>query len=197
MTAASGLVHEEMHGKDFAQNGGTFEMVQLWVNLPAKSKMTQPRYQSLTKESIPEVPLPNGAGTARLVAGEYQGHKGPAKTFTPINLWNLHVKEGKRAELLLPRGFTTALFVLRGNLRLEDGTVVEEGELASFDKDDDLLAFTAGTDALVLLMNGQPLNEEIVGQGPFVMNTVDELRQAFLDFQDGKMGTLGRITGSD
>jgi redox-sensitive bicupin YhaK (pirin superfamily) len=134
MTAASGLVHEELHGRGFAQRGGLFEMVQLWVNLPAKHKMAPPRYQSIFATQIPEVKLPDGRGSFRVIAGEFAGEKGPASTFTPIDVWDLRLESSRPMDLALPDGYTTALVVLRGSLRVGGSEPIREAEVALFDR---------------------------------------------------------------
>ncbi|MBP6602334.1 MAG: pirin family protein [Verrucomicrobiales bacterium] len=189
MTAASGLLHEEYHSEDFAKRGGTFEMAQLWVNLPAKDKGAAPRYQSILKEDIPVVVLPDDAGSVRVIAGEFDGNRGPAKTFTPINLWDIHLKSGKSAKLFVEDGHTTALLICRGSIQI-DGRSAAEGALVNFDREGTDVVLQASADSHVMLMSGEPLQEPIVGQGPFVMNTQAEIRQAFQDFQQGAMGSL-------
>lgn len=196
MTAASGLVHEEFHGKDFAKKGGPFEMVQLWVNLPAKNKMTSPRYQGIRNEDIPTVSLRNASGTARIISGELQGVKGPAKTFSEVNLWDLRLKTGE-ATLETPEGHTTALFVLSGKIKTSEGKIIDEAEMAIFEREGKALSFSVEEDAKVLFLGGAPLNEPIVGYGPFVMNTQMEIAQAFKDYEAGKMGVLQRIEGAE
>lgn len=191
MTAASGLVHEEFHGRDFAKTGGPFEMIQLWVNLPARAKMSPPRYQAILKTEIPVVELPGGAGTLRIIAGEAWGARGPAKTFTPVNLWDVVVKAGKRVSLTVPADHTASLFVRRGGLVLGDGKTLREGDIGVFETEGSVLSFQASEDAVMLFLGGEPLNEPIVGYGPFVMNTEAEIRQAFLDYRAGKMGSMG------
>ena len=191
MTAASGLLHEEYHSPDYAAKGGPFEMVQLWVNLPAKDKMSAPGYQGIVADDIPEVALPGNAGTARIIAGNYGDVSGPARTFTPMNVWDLHLKAGHRIALDLPEGHTTALFVLRGSLRIDDKHTVRAAELAVMEREGSQLAFDVTDDAIVLLLNGAPLNEPIVGHGPFVMNTREEIIQAFNDFNSGRFGQIG------
>jgi redox-sensitive bicupin YhaK (pirin superfamily) len=190
MTAASGLVHEEFHGPAFAQKGGPFEMIQLWVNLPAEDKKAAPGYQSITSAQIPRVALPNDGGAVRVIAGEYNHHAGPARTFTPMNVWDVRVNTGHRAEFELPTGHTTALFVLKGSLRLPSGETMRSAELAVFDPTDPVLAFEALEGTTLLLLNGKPLNEPIIGYGPFVMNTPAEIKQAFADYESGRMGHL-------
>ena len=189
MTAGRGIVHEEFHGRDYARRGGPFEMLQLWVNLPAKDKGVAPAYQGITAAQIPHVALPDAAGTVRVIAGELQGVAGPARSFSPINLWDLRLVAGRPVRLSVPAGHTTALFVLKGGLRVDGSdTVVGEAELAVLEREGDTLQIEAVTDASVLLLGGEPLNEPVVGQGPFVMNTPAEIRQAFVDYQSGQFG---------
>ena len=190
MTAASGLVHEEMHGREFTKRGGTLEMVQLWVNLPAKDKQGKPHYQSITASQIPEVPLPDNAGVARLIAGEYGGKVGPAHTFTPINVWDVRLKAGHRAELPVPEDHNTLLFVLSGKVELADNKTLGDAGLAIFDRRGEALTFIAVEDSKLLLLSGTPIDEPVVAHGPFVMNTEAEIRQAFEDFRAGRMGQL-------
>ena len=191
MTAGSGIVHEEMHSKDFVRSGGTFQMVQLWVNLRAKDKSAPPGYQTLLKTQIPNVALPDDAGTLRVIAGEYDGTKGPAKTFTPINVWDVNLRAGKSVELPLPRGHTTAFLVLSGEVVVNGGEAAAEGDLAVFARGGgDGISVKANTDAKLLLLDGEPIAEPIVGYGPFVMNSRAEIQQAFEDYQAGKLGEL-------
>jgi redox-sensitive bicupin YhaK (pirin superfamily) len=190
MTAAAGLVHEEKHGKDFAKNGGTFEMVQLWVNLPKKDKMAKPRYQGIKNENIPTVEIPHGAGQVRVIAGEYLGQKGPAVTFSPMNLWDVRLSKGHTTEFKVPPDHTTAIFVLSGNVRLQDGEEIGNAELAMLEREGDTFTLTATEDTKLLFLGGEPIDEPIIGYGPFVMNTPAEIRQAFIDFEAGKMGSF-------
>ena len=190
MTAASGLVHEEMHVWDFTKRGGVLEMVQLWVNLPAKDKKGKPRYQSVTSGQIPGVPLPGEAGSVRVIAGEHAGKNGPASTFTPINLWDVQLKAGHRAELRVPEGHNTLLFVLSGQVEPDGGEPLGDAGLAIFDRQGDSIALAASRDSKLLLLSGEPINEPVVAHGPFVMNTEAEIRQAFEDFRTGRMGQL-------
>jgi hypothetical protein len=190
MTAASGVVHEEMHGREFARKGGAIEMVQLWVNLPAKLKMSPPGYQDILDRQIPAVPLPGGAGTVRVIAGEFQGAKGPARTFTPVSLWDVRLAAGHDVELNLPEGHTTAILVLRGDVDLSGSETASDAELVLFDRRGSAISLRARTDATLLVMSGEPIDEPVVGYGPFVMNTQAEIRQAIRDYQAGKMGEL-------
>lgn len=189
MTAGRGIVHEEYHGSDYARRGGPFEMLQLWVNLPAKDKRVAPGYQGITAAQIPRVELPEAAGTARVIAGELQGVAGPARSYSPMNLWDLRLVAGKPVRLTVPAGHTTALFVLKGALRVDGSdNVVGEAELAVLEREGDTLQIEAVEDTTLLLLGGEPLDEPVVGQGPFVMNTQAEIRQAFLDYQSGQLG---------
>jgi redox-sensitive bicupin YhaK (pirin superfamily) len=190
MTAASGILHEEFHSESFAKSGGTLEMVQLWVNLPAKDKMADAGYQTILDGDIPNIPLKNLAGSLRLIAGEFDGHTGPARTFTPIDVWDLRLKGGKLLTLDLHEGRNTALVVLHGTVQVNGQESVGEGQLALFDRDGDQLTLEASQDAVVLLLSGEPIDEPIVGHGPFVMNTEQEIHQAFADFQSGRFGQM-------
>ncbi|HQT00969.1 MAG: quercetin 2,3-dioxygenase [Hydrogenophilales bacterium 16-64-46] len=191
MTAASGLIHEEYHSPEFARTGGAFEMVQLWVNLPARDKMAAPGYQGITADQIPDVTLPDGAGQARIIAGSYAGREGPAHTFTPMNVWDLRLNAGHRLAFELPEQHTTALFVLKGTIRLGDHHTVRTAELAVMERAGSQLAFNVEEDTTLLLLNGAPLNEPVVGHGPFVMNTREEIAQAINDFNSGRFGQIG------
>lgn len=191
MTAGKGIVHEEFHSADFTRNGGTLQMVQLWVNLRAQDKSAKPGYQTLLKSQIPNVSLPQDAGTVRVIAGECSGHRGPAKTFTPINLWDVILHAGKAAELPLPNGHTTTFLVLTGKVMVNNGQTAGEGDLAIFERAGDGITVTAESDSKLLLMDGAPIAEPVVGQGPFVMNSRAEIERAFQDYQLGRMGELG------
>jgi redox-sensitive bicupin YhaK (pirin superfamily) len=191
MTAASGLTHEEYHSPEFAEKGGAFEMVQLWVNLPARDKMAAPGYQGITADRIPEIELSHGAGRVRVIAGRYGDADGPARTFTPMNVWDLRLKAGHRVAFDLPDGHTTALFVLRGALRLEQHDKVRAAELAVFERAGSRLEFDVSEDTTLLLLNGEPLGEPVVGYGPFVMNSAAEINEAINDFNSGRFGLIG------
>jgi redox-sensitive bicupin YhaK (pirin superfamily) len=189
MTAGNGIVHQEFHSQDFTRKGGTLQMVQLWVNLRAKDKIAKAGYQTLLKAQIPNVELPQNAGSARVIAGSYRGHKGAAKTFSPIDLWDVNLGAGKSAELPLPNGHTTAFLVLSGEVEV-DGKKAVEGDLAIFARNGDSITVKAKADAKLLVMDGEPIDEPVVGQGPFVMNSRAEIQQAFEDYQLGHMGEL-------
>jgi redox-sensitive bicupin YhaK (pirin superfamily) len=189
MTAASGVVHEEKHGREWSRKGGTMQMVQLWVNLPARLKMSPPKYNDITDAQIPRVTLPDDAGVVRVIAGTLAGVTGPGRPFTPINLWDVHLLAGHKATLDLGEGHTTALMVLEGEL-VVNGGVARAAELALFAREGDGIVIEAQNDARILLLSGEPIDEPVVGYGPFVMNTEGEIRQAIRDYQMGKMGAL-------
>ena len=193
MTAASGLIHEEFHSEDFARQGGPFEMIQLWVNLPAKDKMSTPGYQGITAEEIPNVTLANNAGIARIIAGALDHTTGPAHTFTPMNVWDLRLKAGKTLSLDLPSGHTAALYVLSGALKMDKQSIVK-AEMAVMEREGTALLAEIIDDAVVLLLSGEPLNEAIVGHGPFVMNTRAEIMQAMQDYNNGQFGQIVAVS---
>jgi len=193
MTAGKGIVHEEFQSAEFTRKGGTLQMIQLWVNLRARDKNTEPRYQTLLKADIPVVLLAEGAGTIRLIAGEYDGHKGPAKTFTPINLWDVSLHAGKSAQLPLPDGHTSLLLMLEGEATVDGNTSLTEGQLAVFDRTGAGISVRAETATKFVVMDGEPLGEPVVGRGPFVMNSQAEIQKAFEEYQLGLMGRIGTV----
>jgi len=186
MTAAKGLLHEEMHSPAFTRRGGTFEAIQLWVNLPAKYKMIEPHYQSITSDRIPVVKLDDEGSVVRVIAGYYQGLKGPANTYTPINLWELRLLAGQTVELDFPENYTTLLFALKGSVKINNSATINDAELAFFERLGKTITLTALKEATLLIMNGEPIDEPIAGYGPFVMNTQEEIRQAIEDFDVGR-----------
>tara|TARA_R100000935_G_C2815444_1_gene157073 strand:- start:570 stop:1388 length:819 start_codon:yes stop_codon:yes gene_type:complete len=190
MTAGAGIVHEEFHSRQFTEQGGLLEMVQLWVNLPASAKDTPAAYQTLLNEDIPRVPLENGGGILRVIAGEYLGHQGSASTFTPINVWDLRLEPGSRVNLPVPSGHTTLVAVLNGSVLINGTDVLRGVELANLDREGQEVVLESNNDARLLVLSGEPIDEPVVGYGPFVMNTQEEIQQAMLDFQSGKFGTL-------
>ncbi|TXL79561.1 pirin family protein [Vineibacter terrae] len=190
MTAASGILHEEFHSQAFTRKGGTLEMVQLWVNLPAKDKNAAPGYQSLLDRDIPAVALPDDAGTLRVIAGDYDGHRGPARTFTPIDVWDLRLRRDGRTSLPLPEGHTAAVVVLKGTVMVNDDAIAREGQLVLLDRTGGDVTVEANGEASLLILGGAPIDEPVVMHGPFVMNTADEIRQAMRDFQAGRFGAI-------
>jgi redox-sensitive bicupin YhaK (pirin superfamily) len=190
MTAASGVVHEEKHGKDFTAKGGDFEMVQLWVNLPAAYKMSKPRYQGILSADIPHVELGTGA-YARVIAGELNGVKGPAKTFTPLNLFDLRLEAGGTGKLSLPVGYNSAIVLLRGEVVVNGSSTLKGiAQVAPLSASGDIVLLESKAQSVVLVLSGEPINEPVASYGPFVMNTQAELRQAAEDYQAGKMGRV-------
>ena len=190
MTAASGVVHEEFHEKEFAKKGGTLHAIQLWVNLPRASKMSVPTYQTILNADIPAIELDGGAGRLRVVAGSYLGHKGPARTFTPVELYDLQLKAGGQAQLSLPEGHNTSVFVLQGRATVNGSHEAGEAELIVCKRNGSRVTIDAEEESRILIMSGEPIEEPIARYGPFVMNTKTELVEAIQDYQSGKMGHL-------
>jgi redox-sensitive bicupin YhaK (pirin superfamily) len=190
MTAASGIVHEELHEKEWAKRGGTLQAIQLWVNLPRSSKMSAPGYQTIVNDQIPVVQLDGGAGTLRVIAGSVRGAKGPAKTFTPIELYDLRLRAGRSMPLQIPNGYNAGLLILSGQASVEGSHRLSEAELAVFTSTGEPVTIVAEEDATILVMAGEAIDEPVARYGPFVMNTKAELVQAVNDYQAGKMGHL-------
>lgn len=190
MTAASGVLHKEYHEENFSKQGGDFQMVQLWVNLPAQYKMTKPKYQEITNNKISKVPLQNNEGVIEVIAGEYQQVKGSAETFTPVNLLNSKLNKGGKANFSFPANYNTFIIVLEGSVMLNETNNVDYNCMAVFSNEGTDFTIEAKEDSIVLVLSGEPINEPIFAHGPFVMNTRDEIIQAFNDFQNGKFGTL-------
>lgn len=187
MTAGAGIIHEEFHSPGFSKTGGPFRMVQLWVNLPAKDKGTPAAYQALARDIIPETPLVGGR--ARVIAGTLNGVKGPARTFTPINLWDVRLGADAEVVLPLPDGHNSMIAVLSGRVTI-DGEGFGEAEIARLSTDGEGVTIKADGDAMILVMTGAPIDEPVVGYGPFVMNSDAEIRQAIADFNEGRFGAI-------
>lgn len=201
MTAGAGILHEEFHSARFAKEGGTLNMVQLWVNLPAKYKMTKPAYQAIPKDAIPNINLetngiPNegdAAGEVRVIAGKYLGLKGPATTFTPMNVLDLTLKKGNTVTMQAPEGWNTSIVVLKGELEAGNANKREkakEAQMLVFSKEGQDISITANEDTTALMLSGEPIVEPIVGYGPFVMNTKEEISKAITDFNSGNFGQI-------
>ena len=190
MTAASGVLHKEFHEKEWSKEGGDFQMVQLWVNLPAKDKMSKPKYQAIENASIAKVPLANNSGEIEVIAGEYKGVKGTATTFTPINMLNVKLNQGAKAEFEMPASYNTGLLVIEGSIMVNGTTIGPTNHFVLMANDGEQFTIEATEDAIVLVLGGEPINEPIAAHGPFVMNTREEIVQAFEDFNKGKFGFL-------
>jgi hypothetical protein len=190
MTAAGGILHEEFHSPAYAAKGGPFEMVQLWVNLPAKDKLAPAGYQGIVDAQIPAVALPAQAGTLRVIAGEYAGHPGPARTFSPMNVWDIRMTAGKRVELPQPEGWSTLIVVLDGTVQINGEAVLRAAQRATLSTAGSGVTIEANSDAKLLLLAGEPIDEPVVGHGPFVMNSQQEIIQAIADFNSGKFGQM-------
>ena len=192
MTAGAGILHEEFHSGAFTRDGGTLDMVQLWVNLPARNKLTAPGYQAIVDADIPAVPLAEGAGTLRVIAGQYAGHSGPARTFTPMQVWDMRLNGGAGVDLPAADGWTTLLVVLHGAVRVNGGVPAREAQMVLLERGGSGLRIDADGDAAVLLLSGEPIDEPVVGHGPFVMNTQAEIAQAIDDFNQGRFARIAR-----
>ncbi len=191
MTAGAGLVHEEFHSAAYAQRGGLFEMAQLWVNLPAKDKMTPPRYQAIQAQDIPVIKFEQAAGQLRVIAGAYAQQSGPASTFSPINVWDVELKAGHSQWIHVPVDHTILLVLLAGEMLLNDTQKVQDHSVVIFAQDGEAaIQLAAQQDCKFLILTGRPLNEPIQGYGPFVMNSKEEIIQAFEDFHRGKFGVI-------
>lgn len=189
MTAGAGILHKEYHEREFSRQGGPFEMIQLWVNLPAKYKQELPHYQALSEDLIRKIELPNKQGVLRIIAGAWKELKGPAKTYTPINLFDIRLNKGGDLEMELDQSHNTALLVLQGQVAVNGATIPEQ-QMALFGNDGTVIQVHASKDSVLLLMSGEPIDEPIASYGPFVMNTQAELMEAMEEFRAGKFGSL-------
>ncbi|MBF8150439.1 pirin family protein [Winogradskyella sp. F6397] len=190
MTAASGVLHKEFHETEWSKRGGEFQMVQLWVNLPAKDKMSSPKYQAIVNSEITKVALPDNGGEVEVIAGNYEGHKGSASTFSPINMFNVKLKKGAKTELSFPENYTTALLMVEGDAKVNGDTNAPQDHFVMFSNNGETFTVEALNDTVILVLSGEPINEPIAAHGPFVMNTQEELIEAFQDFNTGKFGYL-------
>lgn len=191
MTAAAGIVHQEYHETEFARRGGVMHMIQLWVNLPRAYKMSPPKYQALLSGRMGTVDLPEEGGVVRVIAGEFNGARGPASTFTPINLWDLRLNAGGTAEFTLPQGQTAALLALEGEVKVNDAKLARARDFVMFENGDGRIKLEAAESSMLLLLGGEPIAEPVVQSGPFVMNTEEEIYQAVEDYRSGRMGAIG------
>ena len=190
MTAAKGILHKEFHEKEWSKKGGDFQMVQLWVNLPAIYKKSDPKYQNLRNADMQKVSLPDNGGEIEIIAGEYNGYKGSASTFSPVHVFNAKLKKGAEATFNFPAHYTTAILLVEGSAKVNDTDTVPQDHFAMFNRDGETFTVEATEDAIVLVLSGEPLKEPIAAHGPFVMNTREELVEAFDEFNQGKFGYL-------
>ena len=190
MTAASGVLHKEYHEKEWSKKGGDFQMVQLWVNLPKKDKMSNPKYQAIKNDDINRYEMENNMGEIEVIAGEYRGIKGVASTFTPIHMFNARLKKGAKTDFSFPANYNTVLLVVQGSILVNGKEDVPTDHLALMENDGETFDIEAAEDTLVLILSGKPIDEPIAAHGPFVMNTKIELEEAFNDFNNGKFGSL-------
>ena len=190
MTAASGIMHKEYHETEFSKNGGIFHMVQLWVNLPKDKKMIEPKYQPLLKEEMGVLKLDNDKGEISIIAGEVNGVKGPANTFTNINLYNINLKNYGNTTLSEPKNFNTAILIVKGEAKVNEDKICKEGDFIVFENvEGEILLESLTEESLFLVLSGEPINEPVVSHGPFVMNTLGEILDAYEDFRNNKFGT--------
>lgn len=189
MTAAKGVLHKEYHETEWSKKGGIFQMVQLWVNLPAKDKMSNPKYQAIENSAMERVDL-GGNGLVEIIAGNYNGHTGPAETFTPVNMMNAKLNAGGKAEFSFPAHFNTAALVIEGSIIINGEEKVAADHFALFKNEGEMFTIEANEDSVILIISGEPINEPIYPHGPFVMNSREEIMQAFEDFNTGKFGYL-------
>ncbi len=190
MTAGGGILHEEFHTPAFSQRGGTFEVAQLWVNLPARSKDTPAAYQGITDADIPAVALPDNGGHVRVIAGQYQDQAGPARTHTPMQVWDVRLNAGQSVDLSQPEGWSTLVVVLSGTGQINGETVLRGKQFATLSQAGSGVLIAANADAKLLLLAGEPIDEPVVGYGPFVMNSAQEIQQAIVDFNSGRFGQM-------
>ncbi len=189
MTAASGILHKEYHEKEFSKKGGPFQMIQLWVNLPSKDKMSAPKYQAISNDRLDKYNLPHDAGLVEVIAGEFKGVKGAATTFTPIEMYNAHLKKGASVAFELPTNFNTGILVLEGEVKV-NGEKAATDNFILFKNEGEVISIQADDESVVFVLSGEPINEPIAAYGPFLMNTHEELEEALDDFSKGKFGRL-------
>ena len=190
MTAGAGVLHKEYHEREFSKKGGVFQMVQLWVNLPAKFKMTPPKYQPIENKDMAKFLSDDGKTTVEIIAGEYKGLKGPAYTFTPVSLFNAKLSRGSKADFSFSNKFNTGMLIIDGEIRINDIETAPENHFVLFGHEGEDINIDASVDSIVLILSGEPLGEPISARGPFVMNTDAEIKQAYQDYYDGKFGYL-------
>ncbi len=190
MTAASGVLHKEYHEEEFSKKGGDFQMVQLWVNLPAKDKMSKPKYQAISKDKMGIYKMPDGGGNIEVIAGNYKDVQGPASTFTPLHMSNARLNKGAKAEYSFPAEYNTGALVIEGSINVNGQEVAKTDDFVLFENAGESFTIEAMDNAVVLIISGEPIREPIAAQGPFVMNTKKEILEAINDFNLGKFGYL-------
>ena len=190
MTAGAGVLHKEFHEKEFSRKGGIFQMVQLWVNLPAKNKMTPAKYQAIGNKDMTKVLLDDGKSIVELIAGEYNGMKGPASTFSPVNLFNAKLIKGAKASFSFNKNYNTGMLVIEGEIKINNSETAPENHFILFGHDGEDIVIEAIEKSMILVLSGEPIHEPIASYGPFVMNTEAEIKQAFEDYNNGKFGYL-------
>ena len=191
MTAGKGILHKEYHEEEFSKKGGPFEMIQLWVNLPKKYKMSEPKYQAITHDQKGKYELENHMGTVHVISGEFNGVKGAATTYSPVNLFDIRLNKGGEVDINVPGDYNTGVLVIEGNATINESNQASTTDYIQFKNEDGLIQIKAHEDSILLLLSGEPINEPVVNYGPFVMNTVQEIQQAIDDFNNGKFGVLG------
>ncbi|RZL48320.1 MAG: pirin family protein [Pedobacter sp.] len=190
MTAAKGILHKEYHEENFSKKGGLFQMVQLWVNLPAKDKMTTPKYQGIKQQDLQSVKLPNDAGKIEVIAGNYKGKRGNASTFTPIEMYNARLNKGAKVDFSFPENFNTGFVIIEGIAKVNGTETAKTDQFIHFKNEGENIELEALENSVVLVLSGEPINEPIVAYGPFLMNTGEEIQQALADYNEGKFGYL-------
>ena len=190
MTAGSGILHKEYHEKEFSKKGGPFQMVQLWVNLPSKYKMTSPKYQGIENKTMSKYQIDNGKGVVEIIAGNYKGVNGSATTFSPVNLFNVKLTAGTSADFNFRENFNTGLLIIGGEIKINDSKTVSEDSFVLFKHDGETFKIEALKDSIVLILSGDPINEPVASYGPFLMNTEAEIQEAYDDYYSGKFGYL-------
>lgn len=190
MTAASGILHKEYHEEEFSKKGGTFQMVQLWVNLPAAFKMSTPKYQGIKQSELQKFPLPNGGGTIEIIAGTYNSVNGSATTFSPIEMYNARLNKDADVNFSFPATYNTAFIVIEGKVKINNTEIANADQLIHFKNEGEEISLFAEENSVVLILSGQPINEPIAQYGPFLMNTPEEIQQAIADYNHGKFGYL-------
>ena len=190
MTAGSGILHKEYHEKEFSKKGGTFQMVQIWLNLPAKYKMTPPKYQAIENKNMPRFLLDDNKGQIEIIAGEYKTLKGPATTFSPVTMLNARLSKGALAEFRFSETCSTGMLVIEGEIKINTTEIAHEDHFVMYGNEGEDIVIEALTDCIILVISGKPIKEPIVASGPFVMNTEGEIKQAYQDFRNGKFGSL-------